>query len=86
MDGLYDEMEFSIEEVENRLFNIKQQKISCYNIYQFLLYFDKLYDKMTDGEKKEFVKSFIDEVHLYEKKQEDGRFLLKRILIRKDGK
>jgi len=78
MDGLYDEMdalELSIEEVENRLFNIKQQKISGDNVYQFLLYFDKLYDKMTDGEKKEFVKSFIEEVHLYEKEQEDGRFL-----------
>ena len=78
MDGLYDEMdalEMSIEEVENRLFNIKQQKISGDNVYQFLLYFDKLYDKMTDGEKKEFVKSFVEEVHLYEKEQEDGRFL-----------
>lgn len=30
---------------------------------------------MTDGEKKEFVKSFVDEVHLYEKEQEDGRCL-----------
>ena len=78
MDGLYDKMdamELSIEEVENRLFNIKQQKISGDNVYQFLLYFDKLYDKMTDGEKKEFVKSFVEEVHLYEKEQEDGRFL-----------
>lgn len=78
MDGLYDGMdalELSIEEVENRLFNIKQQKISGDNVYQFLLYFDKLYDKMTDGEKKEFVKSFVEEVHLYEKEQEDGRFL-----------
>ena len=44
-------------------------------LYQFLLYFDKLYDKMTDGEKKEFVKSFVEEVQLYEKEQEDGRFL-----------
>ncbi len=30
---------------------------------------------MTDGEKKEFVKSFVEEVHLCEKEQEDGRFL-----------
>ena len=70
-----DALELSIEEVENRLFNIKQQKISGDNVYQFLLYFDKLYDKMTDGEKKEFVKSFVEEVHLYEKELEDGRFL-----------
>ena len=54
---LYDEIEGvenSIEEVKNRLLNIRQQKISEENVYQFLLYFDKLYDKFTDLEKKEF--------------------------------
>ena len=78
MDGLYDvmdAMELSIQEVENRLFNIKQQKNSGDNVYQFLLYFDKLQDKMTEGEKKDFVKSFVDEVYLYQKEQEEGRFL-----------
>ena len=40
-------MENSIEEVKNRLLNIRQQKISEENVYQFLLYFDKLYDKFT---------------------------------------
>lgn len=52
---LYDEIEGvenSIEEVKNRLLNIRQQKISEENVYQFLLYFDKLYDKFTDLEKK----------------------------------
>ena len=55
---LYDEIEGvenSIEEVKNRLLNIQQQKISEENVYQFLLYFDKLYDKFTDLEKKEFL-------------------------------
>lgn len=35
-------------------------------------YSDKLYNKMTDGKKKKFVKSFVEEV---KKEQEDGRFL-----------
>ena len=65
-DGtLYDEiegMENSIEEVKNRLLNIRQQKISEENVYQFLLYFDKLYDKFTDLEKKEFLNSFVEQV------------------------
>ena len=55
---LYDEIEGvenSIEGVKNRLLNIRQQKISEENVYQFLLYFDKLYDKFTDLEKKEFL-------------------------------
>ena len=75
---LYDEIEGvenSIEEVKNRLLNIQQQKISEENVYQFLLYFDKLYDKFTDLEKKEFLNSFVEQVDIYEQEQPDGRFL-----------
>ena len=75
---LYDEIEgveSSISEVKNRLLNIKQKKISEENIYQFLLYFDKLYDKFTDLEKKEFLNSFVEQVDIYEQEQPDGRFL-----------
>ena len=57
---------YSIEEVKNRLLNIQQQKISEENVYQFLLYFDKLYDKFTDLEKKEFLNSFVEQVDIYE--------------------
>ena len=42
--------------------SFQQQKISEENIYQFLLYFDKLYDKFTDLEKKEFLNSFVEQV------------------------
>ena len=75
---LYDEIEGvenSIEEVKKRLLNIQQQKISEENIYQFLLYFDKLYDKFTDLEKKEFLNSFVERVDIYDQEQPDGRFL-----------
>ena len=75
---LYDEIEGvenRIEEVKNRLLNIRQQKISEENVYQFLLYFDKLYDKFTDLEKKEFLNSFVEQVDIYEQEQPDGRFL-----------
>ena len=75
---LYDEIEGvenSINEVKNRLLNIKQKKISEENVYQFLLYFDKLYDKFTDMEKKEFLNSFVEQVDIYEQEQPDGRFL-----------
>jgi site-specific DNA recombinase len=75
---LYDEIEGvenSIEEVKNRLLNIQQQKISEENVYQFPLYFDKLYDKFTDLEKKEFLNSFVEQVDIYEQEQPDGRFL-----------
>ena len=67
--------ENSISEVKNRLLNIKQKRISEDNVYQFLLYFDKLYDKFTDMEKKEFLNSFVEQVDIYEQEQPDGRFL-----------
>ena len=41
----------------------------------FFLYFDKLYDKFTDLEKKEFLNSFVEQVDIYEQEQPDGRFL-----------
>ena len=78
LDKLYDEIEeieASIEAVETRLYNIRQEKISGDNVYQFLLFFDNLYDRFTDMEKKIFMKSFLEEGNIYEAEQEDGRIL-----------
>ena len=78
LDKLYDEIEeieTFIEAVETRLYNIKQEKISGDNVYQFLLFFDNLYDRFTDMEKKIFMKSFLEEGNIYEGEQEDGRIL-----------
>ena len=52
LDKLYDEItdiEDAMEEVETRLYNIRQDKISEDNVYQFLLFFDKLYDNRQSG-------------------------------------
>ena len=78
LDKLYDEIEeieTFIEAVETRLYNIKQEKIFGDNVYQFLLFFDNLYDRFTDMEKKIFMKSFLEEGNIYEAEQEDGRIL-----------
>lgn len=78
LDKLYDEIEeieTFIEAVETRLYNIKQEKISGDNVYLFLLFFDNLYDRFTDMEKKIFMKSFLEEGNIYEAEQEDGRIL-----------
>lgn len=81
---IYDEIviaEADIADVLTRLNNIRQQKISEDNVYQFLLYFDKLYDEFIDAEKKEFIRSFIEKVEIYPEKLPNGRFL-KRIEFR----
>lgn len=84
LDEFYDKIEAvetAIEEVELRLYNIKQEKISGNNAYQLLLFFDKLYDRFSDIEKKTFLKSFLEEVQIFEEEQEDGR-ILKRLKFR----
>lgn len=84
MDKLYDDIdvvENSLNEINDRMYNIQQQKISEDNIYQFLLYFDKLYDKFSDSEKKEFLNSFVEYIEIYKDEQPDGG-LLKHIRFR----
>lgn len=84
LEKLYEDiakLEANMEEIKTRIENIRQQKISGDNVYQFLLYFDQLYDKFTDSEKKEFLNSFIERVELFQEEQPGGRFL-KRIKFR----
>lgn len=81
---VYDQIasiEGSIAEVQTRMDNIRQHRISTDNVYQFLLYFDKLYDQFTDLEKKTFMNSFIERVEIYPERQSDGR-IVKRIEFR----
>ena len=60
------------DRMENKVDSIqKDEKISEENVYQFLLYFDKLYDRFTDLEKKEFLNSFVEQVDIYEQEQLD---------------
>ena len=81
--SLYDKIdknELEINELQKRIENIYQQKISRDNVYQYLICFDKLYSKFTDHEKKEFMKSFVKSVEIYDEEKADGRFL-KRIRL-----
>ncbi len=75
LDNFYDEIEeinTLIEEVETRLYNIKQEKISGDNVYQFSLFFDKLYDRFTDIEEKTFMKSFLGRLRQREQAGKQG--------------
>ena len=40
-----------------------------------LMYFDKLYDKLSDAEKKEFMGTFVESIELYQERLENGKFL-----------
>jgi len=68
-------VEAGIAEVQMRLTHIQQHQISGDNVYQFLLYFDRLYDHFTDAEKKEFMTAFIERIEIYPERLPNGRIL-----------
>lgn len=73
LDKMYipiSEYENQIEELESRIKHVLKEQISGDNVYQYMLQFDKLYDRFTDAEKKEFFNSIIEEIHIHEQAQE----------------
>ena len=78
LDILYDrvsELEDTISDIEEKITGAYGEKISADELYKVLLSFDKMYYRMTDLEKKTFMREFIDEIELYPEKQENGRIL-----------
>ena len=78
LDNFYDEIDAAEQELLDlraRVKTLEENRITTENIYQFLLHFDKLYNMLTDVEKKAFLNSFVEEVHIFEEPQADGKFL-----------
>ena len=74
----YDEMaltENHMHEIQSRLAHIRRKQLSGDRIYNFLIAFDKLYDKLSDAEKKEFMGTFVESIELYPERLENGKFL-----------
>ena len=70
--GTIGETEAQIEEVENQIMDIRQEKISRDSIYQLLLTFDEVYGSATEAEQKEFMRAFIERIELFPEKRQDG--------------
>lgn len=78
LDILYDrisELEEMIADIEVKISGAYGEKITANQLYKVLLNFDKMYFKMTDLEKKQFMRDFIEEIELYPERQDDGRIL-----------
>ena len=68
-----DELKHKIDVVETRIKNVEQEKLSRDSVYEYLLLFEHLYDKMTDREKKDFMQSFIRSIEIFPEKQSNGQ-------------
>jgi site-specific DNA recombinase len=71
-----------IEEIESQLIAarakkqaIEAEKLTGDNIYKILIYFDKLYGKMNDAEKRQLIEALISEIQIYEERQPNGQWL-----------
>jgi len=80
LDNLYDrisELDEEIAGVDARIQAAYEKQITGKNVYQFLLDFDTLYERMTDLEKKQFMRTFIESIELYPEKKDNGRIISK---------
>ena len=80
LDSFYDEIEDveeAIDTLQERIVNIRSEKITSDNIYQFLQFYGTMYDSFTDAEKKEFMKTFIEKVEIYKEPLSNGQLLKK---------
>lgn len=78
LDNLYDrisELDEEIAGVDARIQAAYEKQITGKNVYQFLLDFDTLYGRMTDLEKKQFMRTFIESIELYPEKKDNGRII-----------
>lgn len=68
LDGLYDtivELEERIEDAKLRRSSIEMEAITLDNIYKLMLNFGKLYDIISDEEKKNLITYLIKEIQIY---------------------
>lgn len=78
LDNLYDrisELEETLSDVETKISASCGEQITGKQVYQFLLEFDMIYGKMTDLEKKEFMRTFVRTIELYPERDDSGRII-----------
>lgn len=78
LDNLYDkigDIDDQLQDVNEKIRRAYENQITSKQVYQILTCFDKIYFEMTDLEKKEFFRNFIDEIELYSERQSDGRIV-----------
>lgn len=76
-----DETEKALTAIYEKLENIRKDKISQKKVYQFLLYFDIIYPKFGNAERREFLGSFIERIEINPEPTEKGQ-ILKKIKFR----
>ena len=76
--SMYDKIE-DVRELLNdasaRKKTIEEEKLTSDNIYEILMHFDKLYSKMSNDEQRKFIELIIEEIQIYEERQQNGLWI-----------
>ena len=70
-----EEMEVSLVAAKAKRRSILSDKVSGDNIYKALVFFDRMYDKMNEAEKREFLEQLISKVEIFDERQVNGQWL-----------
>jgi len=70
-----DEAESLLSDARAKKKSILTDKVSGENIYKALIFFDRLYEKMTETERRNFYEKLIKEIQIYEERQPNGQWL-----------
>ena len=76
--SMYDKIEDVREllnEASARKKTIEEEKLTSDNIYEILMHFDKLYSKMSNDEQRKFIELIIEEIQIYEERQQNGQWI-----------
>jgi len=78
LNSIYVKIEETEQEItvkEETMDKIIKNQISEEKVYQFLHFFDIMYNGFSDSEKKEFMNCFVERIEIYPEPLEDGRIL-----------
>ena len=70
-----DEQEQMLIEARAKKRSIEADKVTGDNIYKILIYFDRLYDLMSEEERRKLMEALIQEIQVYPEKQPNGQWL-----------
>lgn len=78
LDNLYDkvsELEDTIADINSQIGGAYEKQITAKQFYKIQANFDKMYYRLTNLEKKEFLRDFIESVEIYPEKMDNGCML-----------
>ncbi len=78
LDKMYDKIEDfeqQLQTAREKKKSVEAEQLTTQNLYKVLLCFDRLYDLMTEIEKRQLLETMVEEIQVFEERQPNGRWL-----------